>query len=100
MSKKKSYSTEYKREAADLIVSKNYTIKDACEAMGVSQSAIRRWATQLRQERAGITPKGSRALTDEQQQIQTLKATITRLEREKEILKKASALLMSDSYHV
>ncbi len=42
-----------------------------------------------------MTPK-SKALTPEQQKIQELEARINRLEREKAILKKATALLMSD----
>jgi transposase len=63
--------------------------------MDVSQSAMRKWVKQLEQERSGITPTG-KALTVEQQEIQTLKSRITRLEMEKEILKKATALLGSD----
>ncbi len=44
-----------------------------------------------------MTPK-SKALTPEQQKIQELEARIDRLEREKAILKKATALLMSDEF--
>ena len=40
----------------------------------------------------------SKALTPEQQKIQELEARINRLEREKAILKKATALLMSDDF--
>lgn len=58
-------------------------------------SALRRWVKQLEAERQGVTPK-SKALTPEQQKIQELEARIDRLEREKAILKKATALLMSD----
>lgn len=58
-------------------------------------SALRRWISQLQLERGGITPQ-SKALTPEQQKIQELEARITRLEREKAILKKATALLMSE----
>ncbi len=41
----------------------------------------------------------SKALTPEQQTIQELEARINRLEREKAILKKATALLMSDEFN-
>jgi transposase len=58
---------------------------------------MRRWVRQLKIERHGVTPVGSKALTAEQQHIQALQAANQRLEREKEILKKATALLMSDS---
>ncbi|GAA5442487.1 hypothetical protein Misp06_00661 [Microbulbifer sp. NBRC 101763] len=55
----------------------------------------RRWMKQLESERGGNTPVNS-ALTTEQQEIQELEVRINRLEREKEILKKVTALLMSD----
>lgn len=40
----------------------------------------------------------SKALTPEQQKIQELEARINRLEREKTILKKATALLMAEEH--
>jgi len=68
--------------------------------MGVSQSAMRRWIKQLEEERGGITPEKGKAITLEQQQIQLLKKQVKQLEREKDILKKASALLMLDTYQL
>jgi transposase len=50
----------------------------------------------VRKERAGEPVKGTRAITEDQRQIQELKAKIKRMEMEAEILKKATALLMSD----
>ena len=94
-----SYTQEFKREAAELVLDKGYTQREAREAMGVSKSAMSHWVKQLREERDGITPESRKALTDEHQEIQQLKRKIKKLEREKEILKKASALLMLDSYH-
>lgn len=61
----------------------------------MGESALRRWVDQLSQEREGVTPKG-KALTPEQRKIQELEARCKRLEMEKTILKKATALLMSD----
>ena len=45
-----------------------------------------------------MTPK-AKALMPEQQRIQELEAQVNRLEREKAILKKATALLVSDDWH-
>jgi len=98
MGSKNIYTAEFKQEAASLVLNNDYTITQACEAMGVSQSAMRRWVKQLEEERGGITPLKDNAITQDQQQIQLLKKQVKRLEREKEILKKASALLMSDMY--
>jgi transposase len=92
---RRSFSTEFKAEAANLVVKQGYSVSEASRSLGVGETAIRRWISQLAQERDGITPK-SRALTPEQQKIQELEARINRLEREKAILKKATALLMSD----
>lgn len=64
--------------------------------MGVGYSTISKWVKQLREERAGKTPKAS-PMTPEQIEIRELKKKIERIELEKEILKKATALLMSDS---
>lgn len=92
-----TYSPEFKRESASLVVDKNYSIKEACQAVGVGQTAMRRWIKQLREERGGITPSNAKAITQEHQRIQELESQIKRIELENEILKKATALLMSDS---
>ncbi|UPR40780.1 transposase [Vibrio parahaemolyticus] len=63
--------------------------------MDISETVLRRWVDQLKIERGGATP-AAKAITPEQQKIQELEARISRLEREKSILKKATALLMSD----
>lgn len=97
MMKKRTFPPEFKIESAALVVDQNYSIKEASESVGVSDSAMRKWVSQLKQERGGETPVGRKALTPEQQKIQQLEATIKRIEREKEILKKATALLMSDT---
>jgi transposase len=93
--RRRTFSTDFKSEAAHLVVNQGYSIREASKSLGVGETAVRRWVAQLDQERGGITPK-SRALTPEQQKIQELEARINRLEREKAILKKATALLMSD----
>ena len=95
----KTYPIEFKREAAGLVVDQGYTLTAACKAMGIGQTALRRWVKQLREERGGRTPDTAKALTAEHQEIQALKDEIRRLTREKEILKKASALLMSEAFN-
>lgn len=93
--KRRSFSPEFKQEAASLVLDQGYTIPQASVSLGVGESAIRRWVKQLAEERDGVTPKG-KALTPEQRRIQELEARCNRLEREKAIFKKATALLMSD----
>lgn len=83
--------------AADLVLKQNYSFIEASRSLGIGESALRRWVGQLQQERGGVTPT-SKALTPEQQKIQELEARINRLEREKSILKKATALLMAEEH--
>ena len=92
---RRSFSTEFKLEAANLVLEQGYSVPEAAKALDVGETAIRRWVKQLKDEHGGHTPK-FKALTPEQKKIQDLEARIKRLETEKRILKKATALLMSD----
>ncbi len=93
---RRTYSPEFKLEAAQLVLDQNYSVPEAAAAMNVGKSTMENWVRQLKQERAGISPKAS-PMTPDQIKIRELKKKIARIEEEKEILKKATALLMSDS---
>ncbi len=94
--KKPNFSPEFRLETAQLVVDNGYTHEEAAKAMNVGYSTIGKWVKQLRDERRGIKPKAT-PMTAEQIEIRELKKRIERIELEKEILKKATALLMSDS---
>ena len=93
---RRSFSAEFKLEAASLVLDQDYSFSEASRSLNIGETVLRRWVKQLEDERNGTTPS-SKALTPEQQKIQELEARVNRLEREKTILKKATALLMSDS---
>lgn len=93
---RRTFSPEFKLEAAQLVLDQNNSVADTAIAMNVSKSVMDKWVRQLRQERQGISPKAM-PMTPEQIEIRELKKKILRIEEEKEILKKATALLMSDS---
>ena len=94
---RRSFTPEFKRDAALLVLEQGYSILEASRAIDVGETALRRWVEQLQAEQQGITPS-SKALTTEQLRIQELEKRIKRLEMEKEILKNATALLMSDEF--
>lgn len=94
--KRRTFSPEFKLDAANLILKQGYTYREAQEAAGVSNGALRKWVNQVQKEQHGETPLGAKAITEEQQKVQKLEARIKQLEIEKEILKKATALLMTD----
>ena len=89
------FTAEFKLEAAQLVLDQGYSVKDAALAMGIGKSTMDKWVRQLREERSGVLPMTT-AMTPEQRKIQELEAKIRKIEREKEILKKATALLVSD----
>ncbi len=92
---KRSFSTDFKREAASLVLDQNYSVSEACTTMGVGRTAIRRWLDQLCHERAGNTPK-SKSMTPEQQRIQELEAHIRELKSKYDTLIKALVIMITD----
>lgn len=98
MKDRRTFSPEFKCEAAALVVDRGYSIAQAGEAMGVGKTAMQRWVHQLISERGGASPAAGKAMTPEQLRIQELEAQIRKIEREKNILKEATALLMSESF--
>ena len=92
---RRTFSPEFKQQAACLVLDQGYSHVEASRSIGVGESLMRRWVQQLQLERQGVTPQG-KAITPDQQRIQEREARIERLEREKSILKKAAALLMSE----
>jgi transposase len=90
------FTPQFKLEAAQLVADQHYSIREAASAMNVGKSTMDKWVRQLKNERQGISV-GPTAIAPDQRRIKELEKTIKRLELEKEILKKATALLMSDS---
>ncbi len=89
---RRSFTTEFKRDAVALVQHQGYSVPQACQALNIGDTALRRWLAQMEAEAAGVTPTG-KALTPEQPRIQVLEAQVKRLEMEKAILKKAATLL-------
>ena len=93
---RRTFSPEFRLESAQLVIDQNYSIREAATAVGVGHSTMDKWVRQLRDERDGRTPKAT-AMTPEQRRIKELEKRIRDIEEQNEILKKATALLMSDS---
>lgn len=70
--KKRNFSAEFRSESAQLVVDQNYTVSDSAKVMNVELSTMTRRVKQLRDERAGKTPKAS-PITPEQIEIHELK---------------------------
>ena len=87
-----TFSPEFRQEVVDLVIKQNYSIREAAESMGVGKSTVDKWVRQSREVGGTGAPIGA-----EQQRIKELEKELRRIKEHNEILKKASALLMSDS---
>ncbi|WP_447830921.1 IS3 family transposase [Aeromonas salmonicida] len=95
---RRSFTAEFKLEAASLVLDQGYSVTEASRSLDVGETVLRRWVQQLQSERTGTTPI-SKAMTPEQQKIQELEARINRLEREKDIPKKGYGSLDGGRVH-
>ena len=93
---KRNFSPEFRLESAKLVLEQGYSVKEAAEAINVGKSTLDKWVRQLSAERNGL-PNSGAPITPDQQRIKELEKKLKRVEMEKDILKKATALLMSDS---
>ena len=93
MRTRRTFTREFKPDTACLVLDQGFSIKGVCEPFDLQDGALRRWVNQVKFERNGGVPEMA-ALTPEQQEIQALKAKINKLEREKPILKKATAFFV------
>jgi transposase len=90
--KKPHYSLEFKRDAAQLILSKGYTYPEATTSLGISASALRKWVNAEKgQTLKTDKPVNSELNLAEHDELLRLRKENARLKMEREILKKASA---------
>jgi transposase-like protein len=73
--RKPHFKPEFRQEVVELVVDKNYSIREAAEAMGVGKSTVDKWARQLRQERNGDNVKALPIL-EERRRIRDLKREV------------------------
>ena len=96
-SKRREYTREFKLEAVSLVIDHKRKIAEVAESLGIGTSTLDNWVRKYRQEKQGVAPATGVALTDEQRELQELRKQVKRLTMERDILKKASALLALDS---
>lgn len=90
------FNPEFKVKCAELILDQRHPVREAADAMNMGHSIPDKWVRKLKAEQGGALT-ADKAITEKQLEIAELKKRVKRLEIEKDILKKASALLMSDS---
>ena len=53
---RRSFSQDFKLEAASLVLDQDYSIPEAARSLDIGETALRRWVKQLQEERGGETP--------------------------------------------
>ena len=96
MTKRKSYSKEFKRDAVSLVLEQNYSRAEAALNLEVGINALSRWVKEYQEkDKHAFVGKGN--LTCEQAENRKLKARIKRLEMERDILKKATVFFANET---
>jgi transposase-like protein len=95
MSKRRSFSPEFKAEVADLILKHGRAVGDVCREMDLVESAVRRWVKQAQVDQ-GRGSEGA-LTTAEREELTRLRRDVKRLQMEREILKKATAFFAKES---
>jgi len=96
MTKRKSYSKEFKRDAVSLVVEQGYSRAEAALSLEVGINALSRWVKEYEaKDKHAFVGKGKQS--PEQAENRKLKARIKRLEMERDILKKATVFFANET---
>ena len=92
---RRTFDEEFKRDAVNLVVKENYSIRGAAEALNVNESSLRSWYHKYAPDSA---PCGPDATTDElRAELKRVRKQLREAELEREILKKATAYFAKES---
>ena len=90
----KNYTPEFRLEVCELVVKHGFSVREAAKAMGVSKSGVDKWVQTYKNR--DVNSINSAVVTPEQVEIKRLRKQVADLQECNEILKKASALLISE----
>ena len=90
-SKRKTYTREFKIEAAKLSYNNDKPVEEIAESLGVSQSSLNRWRREYRDDPDQAFP-GSGQQKERDAEVARLKKELKQSQMENEILKKAAAI--------
>jgi transposase len=92
---RREFSEEFKRDAVALVLEQGYTVTKAAKALGIGESALRRWMGN--RQAAAAAPLGAlQSGSAEQRKIRELEKRVFELERERDILKKSTAFFVKE----
>ena len=98
ITKKRKFSNQFKADAVQLVLDKDYTPKEAAESLDISANMLCRWIreAQARESEGEQTP-GDTLSESEREELLRLRQENKRLAVERDILKKATAFFANES---
>jgi len=88
MSTRRTYTREFKIEAAKLSYNSDKPVEELAEQLGVSQSSLNRWRREFRADPDQAFP-GKGQMKERDEEVARLKRELKQAQMENEILKKA-----------
>ena len=90
-SARRTYTREFKIEAAKLSYNSDKPVEEIAESLGVSQSSLNRWRREYREDPDQAFP-GQGQQKERDAEVARLKKELKQAQLENEILKKAAAI--------
>jgi transposase len=93
--KRRKYDTEFKKEAARLVLKEGRTISSVEDSLGITHGILKDWV-RLYREHTETAFVGSGNLLPEDEKVRLLEKELARVTRERDILKKAVAIFSKE----
>jgi transposase len=92
---RKNFSEEFKADAVRRVISGGFPVSKVCEALGIGETALRRWVDRAR-ARAAAPAAQPGDLEAAQRRIAELQKQVEQLHQEKALLKKSVAFFVKE----
>ncbi len=92
--KRKSYTPEYRRDAAHLVIDTGRPIATVAREIGVGEQLLGRWVAI---ERSHLDDPPTALDADERAELDRLRVEVSELRMDREFLKKATAFFVSEN---
>jgi len=91
---RRQYSEEFKKDAVGHSLTSEKTVEEVAQDLGIAHSNLRRWRAQFsKKEELSFPGNGKQRITPQEEEIKRLKKELYDVRQERDILKKALAIV-------